>query len=349
MKKLFLLTGVTILSFALSQTIAHAWDYEGHRLVNQLAISSLPTNFPAFAMTPAAKERIAFLAGEPDRWRNTTEVALKHCNGPDHYIDLEELDEPYGIDVHSLSPFRYDFTAQLALARNAHPDKFPAIDASKNSDHTRQLVGFLPWSIMENFSKLKSEFSYLKTFQEYGGTPDEIANAQENIIYTMGVMGHYVGDGSQPLHASKHHHGWVGENPHSYSTNGGIHSLIDGGYMRKIGGIKLKDIQGFVHPAQLVSLSYPKEKAGDTFGIVLEYILEQEKLVEPLYQMEKAGKFSGGGEVGLQGKEFITGQLVKGGQMLGNLWYTAWQQAPVDTFLRSELSNRKLAAGEKTK
>jgi hypothetical protein len=116
-----------------------------------------------------------------------------------------------------------------------------------------------------------------------------------------------------------------------------------------VGGIKLNDVQSFVHPAQLVSISYPKEKAGDTFGIILEYILEQEKLVEPLYQMEKAGKFSGEGEVGLQGKQFITGQLVKGGQMLGNLWYTAWQQAPTDTFLRSELTKRKLASSEKGK
>jgi hypothetical protein len=65
-------------------TLALAWDYEGHRAVNQLALASLPTNFPAFVREPAAAERIAFLAGEMDRWRNTPDLPLKHYSFPDH-------------------------------------------------------------------------------------------------------------------------------------------------------------------------------------------------------------------------------------------------------------------------
>src|SRR6187402_2958518 len=61
-----------IVTFALSLLAArvHAWDYEGHRAVNLLAFAALPTSFPAFALTPEARERVAFLSGEPDRWRN---------------------------------------------------------------------------------------------------------------------------------------------------------------------------------------------------------------------------------------------------------------------------------------
>jgi len=254
--------------------------------------------------------------------------------------------DDYGLDAHNLSRFRYDFTAQLALARAAHPGKFPAIDPSRNGDHTRQLVGFLPWAIVENFDKLKSQFSYLKTFEESGGTPEEIANAQQNIIYIMGVMGHYVGDAAQPLHTTKHHHGWVGENPHGYSTESGIHAWIDGGFFHKIGGVRLQEVQGFVHSARLVSLAYPNEKPGDTFPMVMDYILDQSKLVEPLYVLEKSGKLSGEGDLGRQGKDFLTGQLVKGGQMLGDLWYTAWEQAPKDKFLQSTLAKRKLIHGD---
>ena len=29
--------------------------------------------------------------GEPDRWRNTTDLPIKHFNGVDHYLDAEEL------------------------------------------------------------------------------------------------------------------------------------------------------------------------------------------------------------------------------------------------------------------
>jgi hypothetical protein len=46
-----------------------AWDYEGYYVINQFALASLPKNFPAFALTPAARKRIAFLVGKPDRWR----------------------------------------------------------------------------------------------------------------------------------------------------------------------------------------------------------------------------------------------------------------------------------------
>ena len=342
MKKLpAILASALVIIVGLIAPAVLAWDYEGHRLVNQLALASLPTNFPAFVMTPEARERVAFLAGEPDRWRNTTDQALNHFNGPDHYIDLEQLDD-YGLQPGDLTPFRYDFVAQLALRRAAHPSNFPPIDPFRDRDHTRQLIGFLPWAINENFDKLKSQFSYLKTFEEDGGTPEEIANAQANIIYIMGVMGHYVGDAAQPLHTTKHHHGWVGPNPDHYATEGGIHAWIDGGYFRKIGGVKVEEMQQFIHPAKLASLAYPGTNA---FASVLNYILEQQKLVEPLYQLEKSGKLSGDGDKGLEGKTFLVGQLVKGGQMLGDLWFTAWQQAPKDNYLSGVLARRKMAGG----
>src|SRR6185436_2349283 len=116
------------------------WDYEGHRVVNQLALAALPQDFPAFVKTPAASERIAFLAGEPDRWRNSfsDRLPLAHYSGPDHYFDLEELDD-YGIKPEALPIFRYDFTAQLGVIRSKNPGKFHAPDAEKNKDHTREL------------------------------------------------------------------------------------------------------------------------------------------------------------------------------------------------------------------
>jgi hypothetical protein len=325
-----------------------AWDYEGHRLVNQLALASLPTNFPAFVRAPVAAERMAFLSGEPDRWRNVQDLPLRHSNGPDHYIDLEQLAD-YGLKPEMLPIFRYDFVAQLALIRQAHPDKFPAPEAARNEDHTRELVGFLPWAIAENYAKLKSAFSYLKAYEEAGGTPDEINNAQEDIIYVMGVMGHYIGDASQPLHTTIHHHGWVGDNPHQYSTNSRIHSWIDGGYLLKIGGVNRLALESRLRPAKLVAINGHPAKPEEMFQAAMEFILDQNKLVEPLYQMEKEGQLSGEGETGLRGQGFLEGQLLKSGQLLGDIWYSAWQQAGPDTFLRTQLARRKPtpAAAEK--
>ena len=319
---------------------AGAWDYEGHRLINELATASLPADFPAFALTAAPRERIAFLAGEPDRWRNSSDLPLRHVNAPDHYIDLEEL-PVYGLAPEALPPLRYDFVAQLALVRAAHPEKFPPIDPARNLDHTRQLVGFLPWTITEYYSKLKSEASYLKAFQEAGGTPEEIANAQANMIYTMGVMGHFVGDATQPLHTTVHFNGWTGSNPHHYTTNRSFHAWIDGGYISKANVAGDFDaMRAKLRPARLMTLNDRAVQPEDMFQAVVVFIEEQNKLVEPLYQLDQEHKLSGADELGLQGKPFIEGQLLKAGQMLGDLWYSAWRQAPADTYLKRELENR---------
>lgn len=341
-RKLFLRAGV--LAFVqLGICGAPGWDYEGHRLVNQLALASLPANFPGFVKAGGAAERVAFLSGEPDRWRNSQDLPLRHCNGPDHYIDLEEL-AVYGLKPEVLPVFRYDFEEQLALIRNRQPERFPKPDPQLDQDHTRELVGLLPWAIAENYSKLKSCFSYLKAFEADGGTPEEIANAQADIIYVMGVMGHYVGDASQPLHTTIHHHGWVGDNPQHYTTSRGFHNWIDGGFFAKIGGANFKAMQRKLRPARIVVIDGRTAKPEEMFQAAMAFIIEQNKLVEPLYQLEKEGKLSGEGEAGRQGEAFLEGQLVRSGQLLGDIWYSAWQQAPPDTYLMNALQRRQPAS-----
>ncbi|MCU0783226.1 MAG: hypothetical protein MUF81_04095 [Verrucomicrobia bacterium] len=324
--------------------LARAWDYEGHRAVNQLALAALPKDFPAFVRVPEAAERIAFLGGEADRWRNMgDDLPLSHSNGPDHYFDLEQL-EDFGLTPQTVPLLRYDFTAKLALARAAHPEKFPAIDPLKNKDHTRELVGFAPWAITEYCGKLRSGFSYLKAFQNYGGTPEEIANAQANIIYIMGVMGHYVADGAQPLHVTHHHHGWVGANPRRYTTNSGFHAWIDGGFFRKTGGIQAEPLARRIRPARIVG---DPLQADGLFRQIMAYLLETQKSVEPLYQLDQKGKLSADNADHQAGREFLEAQLVRGGQMLGDLWFSAWQQATEDKYLIRNLTERKAARGEK--
>jgi hypothetical protein len=337
MKKLLLLAGFSTL---VAQSV-FAWDYEGHRLVNELALAALPKDFPAFAVTPAAQERIAFLAGEPDRWRSTPNLELQHAQEPEHFFDLEEL-SLYGLTPETLPIFRYEFVSIVDAAHKAHPEKFPA-GTRDDKAHKYSWTGLLPWTITENYAKLKDEFSYLKTFETEGGTPVEIENAKEDIVYTMGVMGHYVGDAAQPLHTTKYFNGWVGDNPHHYATNK-IHAWIDGGYIAKV---KIEDDLGEMKkkmaPAQLVTFHGQPATSDQMFPAVVAFIVDQNKLVEPLYEMDKEHKFSGNDELGMQGKPFIEGQLTKGGQLLSDIWYSAWKQAAVDDFLAKTLHRRNQA------
>ncbi len=324
---------------------AFAWDHPGHRMVNELALAALPADFPAFVHAPTTVGRIGFLAGEPDRWSHSSELPLKHDNWPDHFLDVDMLPDA-GLDPHTVSSFRYDFVVAYAAGRAAHPDKFHPIDPKYNSDHTREWQGFLPWTVTEYYGKLKTGFASLKVYQEIG-TPEEIANAEADIVDLMGIMGHYVGDCSQPLHTTRHHEGWVGPNPNNYTTPAikGFHTWIDSGFIRKA-GIKTADMAGRVAPAQPIALAVRSDGRDPLFVAVMDFLLAQNQLVEPLYVMEKAGKLSRAETEPIlpEGRAFFEARLLAGGDMLAKIWLTAWRTAAPDTYLRGVLLRRQAEA-----
>lgn len=329
----------------LATVVAQAWDYEGHRIVNQVALAALPADFPAFAREPATAERILHMANVPDRWRNV-DPWLRQTGGSwtDHFLDVEQLTAA-GLDPRTVPSDQLDFAVQFAAARAANADKFPAIDPTRNTDHTREWPGFSPWAIAENFHRLRSAFGYLKAYQEVGGTPAEIANAQADVIYAMGLLGHYVGDSAQPLHTTEYHNGWTGPNPHGYTTWPRFHSWVDGGFVAKA-GIKAGDVVTRATPAEMIPLTPRADGRDPVFVAAMDFILAQNALVEPLYQLEKSGQLGNGeNPVTPEAREFFIGQFLKGGEMLARLWVTAWKAAPVDAYWREQLVRRQMAAG----
>lgn len=331
-------TWLAVAAWALATGWVHAWDYEFHRMVNQVALKSLPGEFPNWIQDPAVRERIAFLSAEPDRWRNVPDPTLRHVNAPEHFIDLDDL-PLYGLSASSLSPFRSDYVAQLAIARSKDPSKFPGADPKDDPDHNRWIPGLLPWRITEDYARLQSTFSALKAYEEFGGTAEEIANARANAVYLMGVMGHFVGDTAQPLHTSRHYNGWVGNNPQGYTTNKTFHGWIDGGFLHAV-GFKFDEISGLVQPARNVWDLHPEPSRESVFPVVMRYVLEQGEQLEWLYVMDKSGLLDPKAPRAGEGRKFLGRQILRGGQMLGNLWLTAWKTAPKDTFLQSQLARR---------
>jgi hypothetical protein len=345
---------------ALCAPAVRAWDYPGHRIVNQVALASLPADFPAFVREPDNVERIAWLCSEPDRWRSTPDLPAQHFNAIDHYLDIEQLADA-GLDPAKVSAFRYEFAVQFAAGRAAHPENFPPIDPEKNSDHTREWCGFLPWTIIEYFGKLRADFARLKVLEgEQLGSPEEIAQTKRSICELMGMMGHFVGDGAQPLHTTRHHDGWVGPNPQGYTEKKGIHSWIDGGFIAKA-HVTFDDLRPLIVPAEsfvLPPVSKPPAGApapatpvasvpagrDKMFGIVMDYLLAQHTLVELLYQLDKEGKFriENNGPPTPEGRAFIEKQLLVGGEMLGRIWLTAWRTAEPDNYLHTQLSKKKV-------
>ncbi|MDP2136825.1 MAG: hypothetical protein Q8J74_03135 [Candidatus Didemnitutus sp.] len=331
---------------ALPLTSLMAWDYEGHRAANRIALAALPADFPDFVREPATAERIAWLSSEADRWRSAPDLPARHCNAPDHYLDLEFF-EMAGLEATKVSSFRYEYAVQYAQGRAAHPENYPPIDPAQNADRTRELSGFLPWTIAEYFGKLRGNFARLKVLEELG-SPEEMAQAQASIVEMMGVMGHFVGDGAQPLHTTIHHNGWVGANPQGYTTWRGFHSWIDSGFIRSA-KLDLGRLTARATPAQTLALEPRSDGRDPMFQHAMDYLAAQFSLVEPLYQLEQAGKFKADrAPPDAEAVAFIEGQVLVAGQMLANIWLTAWRSAAPDNFLRGQVIRQKAEMAQPT-
>jgi hypothetical protein len=108
-------------------------------------------------------------------------------------------------------------------------------------------------------------------------------------------------------------------------------------------GITFGGLASRVTPASAISVAPRADGRDPMFVAVLDYLIAQHQLVEPLYQLEKAGKLSHGRDEAIvpEGRAFVEGQLLKGGQMLGAIWLAAWKNAVPDTYLRTQLVKRQ--------
>src|SRR6202034_3625819 len=88
---------------------------------------------------------------------------------------------------------------------------------------------FQPYITEEVWQRLKSAMRDYRTLSAQPGANTKPVEAA--IIFYAGWLGHYVGDGSQPLHVTIQYNGWVGPNPHGYTTEHQIHWQFEGPFV----------------------------------------------------------------------------------------------------------------------
>lgn len=291
------LIGWTLIGLVLFQPeSALAWGNEGHTSVNRVAAEKIPASMPRFFRRAVAE--IAYLGPEPDRWRSPTEFALKNAQEADHFIDLERVDW-----LDPLPRGRYEFYRKLYEKR--------AATTEHADDYLPEHVGLQPYITMEVYGRLKAAFrEYRKLKSDHQAT----GPVEQAIIFYAGWLGHYVADGSQPLHTTIRYNGWVGANPNGYTTLHDIHAQFETAYVGA--NISAKNFSGLVHAP---------EKLDDPFAGYVGYLRQSNARVEQVYEIEKAGGFREKGSP--EAFEFTTHRLAAGSQMLLDLWYTAWLES----------------------
>jgi len=307
---------------------AFAWNSHGHATITYLALDTLPASAPSWLTSEAARRIAAFQASEADRWKGTRSVYIGHENRPDHYLDIELLDQ-YDLTVETLPKFRYEYVALMAVARHEHPEQVDPYDPEEDWDRSHEWPGFLPYAILEHYTKLRSSFHTARVLEEIDDPrrARHLEAARDNALFHMGMLSHFVGDAAQPLHTTKHYNGWVGPNPKGYTTSRSIHSYIDGGVLRHH-GLDYQSLKDEMGPRRTIA------DAHDPWGDVLTHIERSFKQVEPLYRLERDEELKEE-----EGEEFIANRLLDGAAMLGGLYWAAWEKAEpkaddVETYLR---------------
>jgi hypothetical protein len=275
------------------------WGNEGHRMVNKLAAENLPADMPAFLHTQAAIDEIEYLGPEPDRWRGLAEPELNAAQAPDHFMDLELADV-----IQPLPRRRYDFIAAAYAASLTHP--------TQARDLQPEHIGFQPYITNEVWERLKSA---MRNYRDLNAKHEDTKPVEAAILFYAGWLGHYVGDGSQPLHTTVNYNGWVGkDNPNGYTTDHTIHAQFETVYVAaNIKESDVKPLVGAVHPV------------GDEFDDYVTYLRHSNTLAERVYQLDKAHGFEGAGTP--EAKQFTAERLAAGASMLRDLIYSAWVES----------------------
>ncbi|MEM0913852.1 MAG: hypothetical protein AAGK09_04495 [Planctomycetota bacterium] len=225
-------------------TPAVAWHDEAHVYSSIAAVETLPDEVPAFFRDAA--HDIAQGSIDPDAFKHPQTPQLNRAEGPEHYFDLEYL------EGHALPPDRY---AYLALLRELEVDP-----------HS---VGTLPYAIAEWAQRLTLAFA------EVRADPDD-AHARMKAIVYAGVLAHYAGDLTMPLHVSIH---WDGRaNPDGSSPRTGIHQKIDALPTH------LPFDAFFAEP--LPPLAKIAPDSDGLFGFIIESIDESRSHVDLAYKLE---------------------------------------------------------------
>ncbi|MGH6956257.1 MAG: S1/P1 Nuclease [Caulobacteraceae bacterium] len=305
---------------------ALAWGSTGHRLIGVAAMEALPGALPAFLRTRAAATAVGEFSREPDRSREAGK-AHDSDRDPGHFVDADDDGRIAGaVPLNALPPTREAYETALRAAGT-----------------TSWKMGYLPYSIIENWQQLAKDFAYWRV-DEAGARrvsdPSHRAwlaadgeRREEQILIDIGQLSHFVGDGSMPLHLSVHYNGWGKyPNPNGY-TEAKVHVPWEGAYVRRT--VTLKGVRAAMAPFHDCACPI-----GERVGAYLTDDLHQ---VIPFYQLEKAGAFQPGAQ---RGAAFTTGRVAAGAAELRDEIVLAWRaSADEKVGYRPEVTAGEVEAG----
>ena len=300
MKRLALLTSLIFFTGLLVPIESFPWGEDGHILITQKAIGMLPEAMRPLFESNAAE--LARLSNVPDKeWKAKPEYKERNAW---HYLDIDLFDYGY--------PFN-DFPRDRQAADKLYKQK-------------EKKAGYLPWTIEDFYRKL------VEAFKKADG---------DAIIENAGLISHFAGDSTMPLHATRNYNGKFSGNLYykvpwnaPEYVDKGIHQRFELGllkhrledYMREIETTRddLQPIDNVIEHAFAVIV--------DSYWHI-DYLIYFDKVIsKDLGITVELQSFQNHREAyyDLLDKHLgwlVVRQLKAGALYLGNLWFSAWQEA----------------------
>lgn len=167
---------IVVLGLCLTPATLQAWGMDVHRFLTRRAVDGLPAEIrPFFA---AEREFIGEHAADPDLWRVVGLMSERGPEDPNHFLDIDGLDEP--------APF------------TNVPREWDAYVARYGEERANRM-GRLPWRTDDIYQRLVTAFRQIGE----GTAP----YAKDNARYLVAVLSHYIEDAHVPFHAAVNYDG----------------------------------------------------------------------------------------------------------------------------------------------
>lgn len=297
----FLLAAVASLALLAPQS-AQAWGERGHAVIDTAAIEAIDENGPTFLKKHV--NYIAASASQPDKWRGNAEGFGKIIEDPNHGWFREQF--PF---LKPIPRSRYEFV----LALYEHHRQIRETDPETAARVNVRWTGTLPYAAIEAYDRIVVCMRQVRSLTATGA---DSGYAELNCAFDVARLGHYIGDGANPMHNSIHSDGWRGDNPHGYTTDRSVHGRFESRFVDAI-GLTSADIRCRIGP--------PSRGQGDLFDHILAYVDESGDMVGHLYELEKRAGFADFSDKEIA--EFVYARTAVGAAMLRDLLQRAWEES----------------------
>ncbi len=270
----------SLLLAALLQSIpapAYAWDSHTHRLITRLAVRALPAGeLKSFFLQN--EKRLEQFSVEPD---SKLKRRYGEAERRRHYIDIDN----YGADPFSkLSPSLAATEARFGVARVLR-------------------WGTLPWTI-DQFADRLAAMLHARNRSECA-----------TILRLSGYLAHYVGDATQPLHATSHFDG--------FPSDRGVHQRIENATDHDVPRLET-----------LAQSASAMRKLDSVWNATIAELGHSHALVTTILEGDRAARAQSDGgfesyerELMKRNGTLIAGQISRAASLLASIWLYEWDRA----------------------